>query len=109
MKATGAILAALLLAPAPAHAHKNTHRNFAARAQFMKQTGHPHGWKGHEIDHVIPLKCGGPDTPDNMQWQTTEEAKAKDQQEKNCTQPPPHKNEQPTQAPKNAQPQLRLS
>ena len=30
------------------------------------------------IDHVIPLKRGGPDSPDNMQWQTREAAKAKD-------------------------------
>jgi hypothetical protein len=29
------------------------------------------------IDHVIPLKRGGPDTETNMQWQTIAAAKAK--------------------------------
>jgi len=30
------------------------------------------------IDHIVPLKRGGPDKPENMQWQTLAEAKAKD-------------------------------
>jgi len=33
---------------------------------------------GFVIDHVTPLACGGADSPDNMQWQTTADAKAKD-------------------------------
>jgi hypothetical protein len=32
---------------------------------------------GYVIDHVVPLKRGGPDRPENMQWQTTAAAKAK--------------------------------
>ena len=36
----------------------------------MRLTGHPGGWPGHVVDHIIPLACGGPDTPENMQWQT---------------------------------------
>lgn len=36
---------------------------------------------GYVIDHMIPLKRGGQDTPENMQWQTKEEAKAKDKWE----------------------------
>jgi hypothetical protein len=28
--------------------------------------------------HIIPLKRGGADVPRNMQWQTKEEAKAKE-------------------------------
>jgi hypothetical protein len=36
---------------------------------------------GYIIDHVIALKRGGADTPANMQWQTVEEAKAKDRVE----------------------------
>jgi hypothetical protein len=33
------------------------------------------------VDHVAPLKRGGADAPSNMQWQTKEEAKAKDKWE----------------------------
>jgi hypothetical protein len=33
------------------------------------------------IDHVVPLKRGGPDRPSNMQWQTKEAAKEKDKTE----------------------------
>jgi hypothetical protein len=33
---------------------------------------------GYVIDHIQALKHGGADSPDNMQWQTREEAKAKD-------------------------------
>jgi hypothetical protein len=36
---------------------------------------------GYIIDHVYPLCAGGPDASDNMQWQTLEEAKGKDQYE----------------------------
>ena|ERR1043166_1034237 len=63
---------------------KTVKRSMAARNQFMRQTGHPHGWKGHVVDHVIPLACGGGDIPGNMQWQTIEEAKAKDRTELKC-------------------------
>ena len=44
----------------------------------MRRTGHPHGWPGHVVDHIVPLACGGADEPGNMQWQTVEEAKQKD-------------------------------
>lgn len=33
---------------------------------------------GYVIDHVVPLKRGGADRQENMQWQTTAAAKAKD-------------------------------
>lgn len=36
---------------------------------------------GYVIDHIKPLKRGGADDPSNMQWQTIEEAKAKDKVE----------------------------
>jgi hypothetical protein len=36
---------------------------------------------GYVIDHVKPLKRGGADKPENMQWQTKAEAKAKDRVE----------------------------
>ena len=56
-------------------------RSATARYEFMVRTGYPHGRPGYVIDHVAPLKRGGSDTPDNMQWQTIEEAKAKDKVE----------------------------
>jgi hypothetical protein len=33
---------------------------------------------GFVVDHIKALKHGGTDTPDNMQWQTVAEARAKD-------------------------------
>jgi hypothetical protein len=36
---------------------------------------------GYVVDHVVPLKRGGADRPENMQWQTKEAAKAKDKTE----------------------------
>jgi hypothetical protein len=40
---------------------------------------------GDVKDHIVPLVCGGPDAPANMQWQTIREAKAKDKWEtKGC-------------------------
>ena len=57
-------------------------RSETAKEDFMRQTGHPRGWAGHVVDHRVPLACGGADFPSNMQWQTTEEAKAKDKVER---------------------------
>ncbi len=56
-------------------------RSEEARRDFMRETGHPHGWPGHVIDHIKPLAEGGADDPSNMQWQTIPEAKAKDRVE----------------------------
>ena len=36
---------------------------------------------GYVIDHITALKRGGKDAPENMQWQTIEEGKAKDRWE----------------------------
>jgi hypothetical protein len=64
--------------------YKRSHR---ARHAFMVQqpcpsTGKTYGsCPGYVIDHIKPLKRGGADDPSNMQWQTKEEAKAKDKWE----------------------------
>ena len=77
--------------PAPPAIHRDVHgrieRSQAARAAFKREhpcpsTHLPTGpCPGYIIDHVIALKRGGADTPANMQWQTVEEAKAKDRVE----------------------------
>jgi hypothetical protein len=56
-------------------------RSEAAKHEFERMTGYPHGRPGYVVDHIIALKRGGPDTLANMQWQTIEEAKAKDRWE----------------------------
>jgi len=62
-------------------------RSAKAKDEFKKQhpcpaTGKSSGsCPGYVIDHVKPLKRGGPDAPENMQWQTKAEAKAKDKTE----------------------------
>ena len=56
-------------------------RSESAIYEFKKKTGYPKGRPGYVIDHIIPLKKGGCDCPENMQWQTIEEAKAKDKWE----------------------------
>jgi hypothetical protein len=93
------LLAALLVAVAvpSLYSHRHTYcascqrdshghikRSAAARRAFKRQhpcpsTGRSTGaCPGYVIDHVVPLKRGGPDTPNNMQWEATAEAKAKD-------------------------------
>ena len=56
-------------------------RSQAAKNDFKKQSGYPNGRSGYVIDHIKPLKEGGCDCPENMQWQTIAEGKAKDKWE----------------------------
>jgi hypothetical protein len=72
--------------PGARNSRGRSQRSEAAKEQFLRQTGHPHGWPGHVVDHKVALACGGADVPSNMQWQTTEDAKAKDKVERQgCT------------------------
>lgn len=90
MRANRALTVALCLAAALA-SHARPDRSPAARTEFVKanpcpSTGRTRGaCPGHVVDHIEPLCAGGADAPHNMQWQTVEDAKAKDRQElKQC-------------------------
>lgn len=62
-------------------------RSSSARTAFRKSHPCPSTLRtrgacpGYVIDHIRPLKRGGPDSPSNMQWQTVQAAKAKDRVE----------------------------
>jgi hypothetical protein len=73
---------AKVLAPGARNKQGRLARSERAKRDFERSTGHPGGWKGHVVDHITPLACGGSDSPSNMQWQTTAEAKAKDKVER---------------------------
>jgi len=69
------------IAGVPREAHGRIERSESEKHEFMKESGYPHGRPGYIVDHIIPLARGGPDTPGNMQWQTKQEARAKDKVE----------------------------
>jgi len=62
-------------------------RSYAAKAEFKRSNpcpsnGHRSGpCPGYQIDHTTPLKCGGDDSPRNMQWLTVDEHQAKTRRE----------------------------
>lgn len=64
--------------------HGHIKRSLEAKHDFKRQhpcpaNGQTKGrCEGYIIDHIVPLKRGGADSPSNMQWQTIEESKAKD-------------------------------
>jgi hypothetical protein len=76
------ILLAVLLVASQAYAGEA--RSQAAKRHFAMTHPCPATGKpvphcpGYVIDHIRPLCAGGGDAPDNMQWQTVTEAKAKD-------------------------------
>lgn len=82
------LLPALILALGTLPAEAKTPRSSSAKTAFKKMqpcpaTGSSKGsCPGYVIDHVVPLDCGGADAPENMQWQTVADAKAKDRWER---------------------------
>ena len=66
----------------------STPRTTAARRAFQREHPCPANQKtagacpGYIVDHIVPLACGGKDAPENMQWQTVDEAKRKDRTER---------------------------
>lgn len=69
-------------------AHPGEARSYRAKRDFRIEnlcpaTGEVRGaCPGYVVDHVVPLCAGGPDAPSNMQWQTVDEAKLKDREER---------------------------
>ena len=70
--------------PAEPKKESDFKRSKAARNEFQRANPCPSTGKmtgkcpGYVVDHIRPLKRGGPDIPQNMQWQTKEAAKFKD-------------------------------
>jgi hypothetical protein len=94
-----AILVAIVLALLPLvvmltvpESDARTLRSRAAVRAFMRANPCPAGpdegsirrCRGHVIDHIRSLDCGGIDHPANMQWQTIAEAADKDKWERNA-------------------------
>jgi hypothetical protein len=79
-----ALIFTLLL---PLELDAKTERSEKQRAAFQRENPCPSTGKtkgacpGYIVDHIVPLKRGGTDTPCNMQWQTKEDAKEKDKWE----------------------------
>jgi len=82
------IASILVLALAAPLTSAKTHRDTTQRAAFARQSPCPSTGKtkgrcpGYVVDHVTPLCAGGADRPSNMQWQTVQQAKKKDQLER---------------------------
>lgn len=59
-----------------------TQRRAFVAANPCPATGLAYGsCPGYVVDHIEPLCAGGPDRPENMQWQAIDAAKAKDRDE----------------------------
>ena len=62
--------------------HSSSARHAFRELHLCPATGSTAGpCPGYVVDHDLPLKRGGTDSPENMQWQSTADAKAKDRVE----------------------------
>lgn len=70
-------------APSKPHRRAPIKRSRAARAAFYRSNPCPVNGNtsgpcpGWEVDHIVPLACGGPDVPSNMQWLTAKANRSK--------------------------------
>lgn len=95
MKANAGVLAAsFALSLGMTASWSNPQRSSAVRVDFMRAhpcpaTGKTRGpCPGWQVDHITPLKCGGPDDAANMQWLTVQAHKEKTAREaKSCRRP----------------------
>lgn len=80
-------LLCLLLTIVSVNSAAESNRSYKAKKAFKithacPATGRYKGsCPNYIIDHIKPLACDGLDNPDNMQWQTKADAKAKDKWE----------------------------
>lgn len=83
MRAAAALVMCLLAVGADAGQRSAAEVLAFKRANPCPATGERRGaCPGHVIDHVEPLCAGGADHPSNMQWQTIEDARRKDVEER---------------------------
>lgn len=87
-----AIAAIALVLASAALARDASERRAFQREQPCPSTGKRSGaCPGWQVDHRIPLKCGGADLPSNMQWLTVEAHKAKTRSEARWCRKPAHR------------------
>lgn len=60
------------------HVNAQTERIWSAVTEFKLLTGYPKERPRYVVVHIVPVALCAADTPENMQWQTIEAAKAKD-------------------------------
>jgi len=91
MRRAGAVIVAVTLVVVSGPLAAKEHRSREVTREFQREhpcpsTGRTSGaCPGYRKDHIKALACGGPDTVQNLQWQTVAAAKAKDRWErKSC-------------------------
>jgi hypothetical protein len=78
-----AVAAVFVALPATAAERRSAERAAFVRENPCPSTGERKGrCPGWVVDHVVPLCAGGADAPANMQWQTLQESRRKDVEER---------------------------